>query len=189
MALADMQAALARLFTEAEARADFARDAKAAARGWGLDKTEADRLASLAPGAVDRFAGSLRAKRALDAGKLLPTTALALGPDFARKLRAHLAGPPRGAAGDALALVAELQAAPDFERPWIGDLARYEGGFIEARDKPFGLWLRAFRFPVVAIALGLLRGEVAPNPTLRRGWALWARAPGGRLVHRTWRLG
>jgi hypothetical protein len=188
MALAEVQAALARLATQPEARDAFARDPVSAGRALGLDDPDAHVFATLAPPELERFAASLRAKRALDARKYLPLTALALGPGFGPRLRAHLAGPPRDAREDALALVAELRAERDPSRPWLGDLARYEGATIVAGGSPYGLWLRRFRWPVLSIAAALARVETVPDRAPRAGLALWLRTPGGRLTHRTWRL-
>ena len=104
MALARVQVAMARLFTDAEARAAFARDLIAAGRALGLDEADAASLAELTPRALERFAESLRTKRVLDARKLLPLTALsALGdgfaPEDAGRVGRTAAGDRRGRAG------------------------------------------------------------------------------------------
>lgn len=184
MALAEVQTALARLLTDKEARAAFARDPQAMARALGLDEPEAQTLAGLAPPAIERFARSVEAKRALDARKLLPLTALALGNAFGPRLRAALPRPPRGAAEDALALVAALVSPSDASPPWIGDLARYEGAFLEIGRRRFGLLIRRFRYDVLAIAAALRRGEAVAGAARRTRLGLWARRPDGTLWHR-----
>ena len=193
MALSAVQAALARLFTDEAARADFLRDPQAAGRALGLDESDAETLARLAPRALRQFAGGLKAKSVLDARKRMPLTAQALGETFADHWRAAVAPLPPGAsrADEAQALAAriatlarEKQLAPE----WIGDLARYEAAFVEAAQRRFGMRARLFRFPVMRIAARLHGGAIescAPKMTL----GVWARWPGGRLFHRTWALG
>ena len=188
MALGEVQTALARLLTDTAARAMFARDPLSAGRSLGLDEADARSVAALPPHALDRYGASLKSKRALDARKLLPLTALALGDDFAPRLREVLPARPGGAVADAIALVSRLAADTAASPPWIGDLARYEAAFIAARRRPWGVQLRRFRYPVPSIAAALHRGVspsvVAPRPTL----GLWARAPGQALVHRCWAM-
>jgi hypothetical protein len=186
MALAQLQAALARLVTDAEARAAFARDSETAARALGLDAGDAGSLAALAPRALERFAGSLMAKRVLDARKLLPLTAMALADEFGPALRRTLTGPPVGAAADALGLVAALAREPRPLQPWIGDLARYEGAFVVAREWGFGIRVLCFRYPVALIGMALATGERNCAISPHGGVALWARLPGGVLIHRAW---
>ena len=110
MALGEVQTALARLLTDTAARAMFARDPLSAGRSLGLDEADARSVAALPPHALDRYGASLKSKRALDARKLLPLTALALGDDFAPRLREVLPARPGGAVADAIALVSRLAA-------------------------------------------------------------------------------
>jgi len=189
MALGDVQTAMARLFTDEEARAAFARDPVVAVRELGLEAADAASLAALAPRAVNRFAGALQSKRVLDARKLLPLTARVLGDAFARRLREEVRGPPRGAVADALDLATLLSREETTSPAWIGDLARYEAAFVVAGRRPFTVQFHIFRYPVSTIAADLRRagsaGDVAPCASL----AFWARAPGGALMHRCWRVG
>src|ERR1700722_18045520 len=148
MALGDVQTALARLLTDTGARAMFARDPLSAGRALGLDEADARSVAALAPHALDRFGASLRSKRALDARKLLPLTALALGDALAPRLREALQARPGSAAADAIALVSRLSADTAASPPWIGDLARYEAAFIASRRGPWGVHLRPFPLPL-----------------------------------------
>ena len=186
MALGDVQTALARLLTDTAAHAMFARDPLSAGRALGLDETDARSVAALEPHALDRFRASLRSKRALDARKLLPLTALALGDAFGPRLLESLDARPGGAVADALALVSRLAGDTASSPLWIGDLARYEAAFIAARRRRWGIQLRVFRYTVPSIAAALHGGVspsvVAPRTTL----GLWARAPGQALVHRCW---
>jgi hypothetical protein len=193
MALSEVQAALARLFTDEAARADFLRDPQATSRALGLDARDAETLARLAPRALRQFAGSLKAKSALDARKRMPLTARALGEAFADHWRTAVAPLPAGAsrADEAHALAArvatlakEKQLAPE----WIGDLARYEAAFVEAAQRRFGMRLRLFRFPVTRIAARLYGGGAVDDCAARMTLGVWARWPGGRLFHRVWTL-
>jgi hypothetical protein len=183
MALAEVQAALAKLFTQTQARAAFARDSLAAGRALGLDEADAAALARLAPRALERYAASLTAKRRLDAAKLLPLTALALGDEFGPRSSEAFAEPPPGAVADALALVDRLASDPRAAPPWIGDLARYEGAFLRSRRPRCAIRVHRFHFPVLAIAGALRRGERIDAVPPRRCIGIWARMPGRALRH------
>ena len=165
MALSDVQAALALLFTDEAARADFLRDPQAAGRALGLD-----------------------------ARKRMPLTAQALGEAFADHWRAAVAPLPTGAsrADEAHALAARLATLSREKRlapEWIGDLACYEAAFVEAAQRRFGMRARLFRFPVLRIAARLHGGDAVDECAARATLAVWARWPGGRLFHRMWMLG
>jgi hypothetical protein len=191
MALREVQAALARLYTDDAARTAFSRDPLSAGRALGLDEGDAATLARLAPQAIRQFAGSLKAKRILDARKAMPLIAQTLGEAFAGHFRAAVAPLRQGAAREeeARALAARLATlarARAIAPAWIGDLARYEAAFVEAAKGRFAIRLRLFRYPVGRIAAQLYAaapgGEIAPRATL----GVWARRPGGRLFHRLW---
>ena len=85
MALAQVQAALARLYTDEAERAAFLADPQGAACALGLEADDAATLAAIAPQTLRRFADSLKAKSLLDARKMTPLTARALGDDFGRR--------------------------------------------------------------------------------------------------------
>jgi hypothetical protein len=193
MALAQVQAALARLYTDEAERAAFLADPQGAACALGLEADDAATLAAIAPQTLRRFANSLKAKSLLDARKMTPLTARVLDGAFAGHFAAAAAGlgPGAGRVEQAAALAGRLSGlagaraiAPD----WVGDLARYEAAFVEAAHARRGARLRLFRYPVGAIA-GALHGgaedaEFGPKATV----ALWARLPGGRLFHHAWPL-
>jgi hypothetical protein len=186
MGLADVQAALARLFTDADLRNHFFNDPIATGRTLGLEEVEAASLASLARVDVDRFAATLRRKRVDDARKFLPVTAQALGPSFAPLLLASISDslPSARHRDDARALVAHL-TRPEVNPPWAGDLARYELAFHEAHALKFGLIVHRFRFPVgrllAATHLGTSIDDIRPRATL----GFWLRVPWRRgVVHR-----
>ena len=192
MALADVQAMLARLFTDAPFRASFFSDPVAVGRSNGLDAAEAQTLAALSRDEVDGFAGTLRRKRADDVCKVLPLTARALGGAFRDHILPATAGAPRPGRhrDDARALVAHLDRmarSGELTPPWAADLARYEITFGDALRRRAGLLVRRFRFPVARLATAILRGEATADIRPRTTVGVWARWPGRRGVfHRIW---
>ena len=188
MALGTVQAALARLFTDEAAREAFIKDPHGAARAFGLDKNEAATFAELAPQAIERFARSLGGKRILDARKMTPLTAQALGAAFAEHFRAATANlaPGAGRVAETWALARRLGAIGGADAPWIGDLARYEAAFVEAAHRRFGVRLLQFRFPVALIAAKLQARLAVDDSEPKTTLAVWLRMPAGRLLHRVW---
>jgi hypothetical protein len=191
MALGEVQAALARLFVDDAARANFFKDPLSAGRTLGLDEDDAARLTKIAPQAIRQFARSLRGKRMLDLRKAAPLTAEALGQSFAHHFRAAATPLREGATQveEAYALAARLaeltKTDPALPR-WIGDLARFEAAFLKAAARPFVLRVMAFRYPVASIAAALRRGALVGDPARRTTFGVWARRRGGRLFHLTW---
>lgn len=185
MALAQTQALLARIFTDAGARRDFFADPRATGAVFGLSEAEAETLATIDAREVEAFARSLLGKRALDVRKALPLTVKALGEKFDPLLNEAIDGPPAPERhrADAAAL-AHLFASRRMDPPWIGDLARYEAAFIAAARPGATFILRGFAYPVNDIARQLLAGA-RPDVAPRRRFGLWLRAPGGRLF---WRM-
>jgi hypothetical protein len=192
MALADVQAVLARLFTEAPFRASFFEDPLAVGHASGLDPAEAQALAELSRSEVDGFAATLRRKRLADVRRVLPLTARALGAafgDLARSAVASAARPGRHH-DDARAIVDRLRGLArsyQLEPPWAADLARYEATFGVAQRRRACLLVRRFRFPVAALAVAILGGapmaDVKPCMTV----GIWVRWPGRRGdFHRVW---
>jgi hypothetical protein len=192
MALADVQAMLARLFTDAPFRAAFFADPIAVGRSNGLDAAEAQTLAALSRDEVCGFAGTLRRKRADDVRKVLPLTARALGGAFRDHILPATAGAPRPGRhrDDARALVAHLgrmARSGELEPPWAADLARYEMTFGDALHRRGGLLVRRFRFPVARLASAVGRGEAMADVKPRTTVGVWVRWPGRRGVfHRIW---
>lgn len=192
MALAQLQAALARLFTDANLVEAFCREPRATAQRLGLRAKDAEIFAALDAAAVRNFVGALTRKRILDARKTLPLTYRALGSEFDTLLAAEIAGPPKPERGRAdAALFADrlgARAAHGAATPaWIGDLARYEAAFLAFEQPGRGVAIRSFRFPLKILIGALLSderpGEVAP----RRSFGLWLRlAKSSGLVHWLW---
>jgi hypothetical protein len=192
MGLKEVQAALARLFTDAAARDEFFNDPKSGAAALGLNDNDARALAEIAPKALARFAGSLKSKQILDARKRMPLVAQTLGARFADHWRAATesanAKRPVEEARAVAERLAKLAAQGAIEPRWIGDLARYEAAFVEASGRRFGVRIRWFDYPVAALAASLRAGDGRESLAPRRTLAVWARAPGGRLFHRAWPL-
>jgi hypothetical protein len=192
MALADVQAVLARLFTDPPFRASFFDDPVAVGRASGLHAAEARTLSELSRSEVDGFAATLRRKRVADLRSVLPLTARALGAAFGDLERAAVAGGARPGRhhDDARAIVdrlRDLARSDQLELPWAADLARYEATFGVARRRRACLRVRRFRFPVAALAAAILCGaamaDVKPCMTV----GIWVRWPGRRgIFHRVW---
>ena len=192
MGLAQVQAALARLFTDAGLRARFFADPIEVGRGLGLDQSETSDLASLSTGHVADFAATLRRKRVDDLRKLLPLTALALGDSFAGRASDAIQGPnpPRRSLDDAQSLVDHLARLPSPDPPWAPDLASYERSFRLAERMRLGIRVRLFRFPVGRLAVAIHRGDPIPPASTRFRLGVWARLPGRRgVIHRLLALG
>ncbi len=188
MALAEVQKALARLFTDKAAREAFLADPQSAAATLGLDKADATLLSTMAPQELRRFSASLASKRALDARKWTPLVAAALGARFGPLFAAvpgSGADPARQAEAFAVHL-SMLAKQRKIEPPWIGDLARYEAACVTAGRPRLAFRVRLFCYPVGLIAVAVARG--APVSEARPGLTcgLWLRRPGGRLWSRLW---
>ncbi len=192
MALADVQAILARLFTDTAFRASFFWDPVTVGRALGLEAGEANALAELSRDEVEQFAAIIRRKRADDVRKVLPLTACALGGAFDRHVLATIVGAVRPGRhrDDARALVdrlSRLARSNELEPPWTADLARYEVTFGEALHRSACLLVRRFRFPVARLAAatrhGAPTGDIKPRMTI----AIWLRVPGTQgIFHRIW---
>lgn len=194
MALAEVQAALARLFTDAALRdAFFADDPEAAARRCGLDKADARALARLSRPDVERFAATLLRKRVAGVRAALPLTARALGPAaFATLAAPVLTGPARPGRhrDDARAVaqhLADLMRSQGVTPSWAADLARWEAAAGDAGRRRCCLVCRRFRYPVADLAAAILSGAVPVAVTPRTTVSVFVRWPGQRgPLHRSW---
>jgi hypothetical protein len=192
MALAHVQAILARLFTDTAFRASFFHDPVTVGRALGLEAAEANALTELSRNEVEQFAAIIRRKRADDARKVLPLTARALGGAFDRHVLATIVGAVRPGRhrDDARALVdllGRLARSNELEPPWTADLARYEATFGEALHRSACLLVRRFRFPVARLAAAIHRGAPTGGIKPRMTIGIWLRVPGRRgIFHRIW---
>ncbi len=187
MGLKETQALLAHLFTDAPLRRAFFDTPEKVAARFGLSGEEAAQLAALDRDEVDAFARSLFGKRALDARKAMPLTARVLGETFNAVLYDVLSAERKQPGGDCAMLterLTEMSARGGLHPPWLADLARFELACLDAA-RP-GLHVRRFRHDVEAIANRPpdANMEIAPCATI----GVWARAKGGRLRWRLYRL-
>jgi hypothetical protein len=186
MALAAVQQALARLYTDRDARERFWEDRAAAGAEWGLTPEEIEQLTTLSRAEVDRFAGGLRAKRRNEVAKLLPRTADTLGPRlralFAEYADASLPSGPGKHREDAMrfaAWLAEHMATNAPGRQSIVDLASYEAACLTAFTSGRRIQIRFYRTALRELLTGALGSTaVRSQPTI----ALWLRLPrNGRM--------
>lgn len=189
MALAEVQRALARLYTDEATRERFLADPAAAGEALGLSDVEAALLARLPADGLRYFAASLRRKRLGEVVKLLPLGHQALGPRFAALFWRYAdTSIPTGTAKhrqDALAFAAFVERAAHgeaLEPPWAADLLRYEAAWLACGEAAGRALVRRFRYPPARLAHAVATG--APPPPPRPTLAVWARlGPGSR-----WRL-
>jgi hypothetical protein len=186
MGLAEVQAALARLYIDPALRDRFFADPAAVGGELGLGADEACDLAGISRRQVEQFADSLRRKRRDQVRRVIPIAARALGDRFAGLFERYTAeSEPRGSKADlddAVGFVEALGRWTDEDRPpWVVDVARYELAWRQAARAGCRPVVRSFRFPVSRLATG--RGAtkpVVPRPTL----AIWWRpTPRGRIRH------
>jgi len=138
MGLAQIQAAQARLYTNAADRAAFYDKPQSFKIPWGLDDGDIDRLLAIPRSQIEAFAVSLIAKRRGEVAKMLPLTRKALGGHFADIFRQYAerftpAGIHRHR-DDALAFARSLHSrCGHADIPlWVRDIARYEAARIAA---------------------------------------------------------
>jgi hypothetical protein len=186
MGLAEIQAALARLYVDAALRERFLADPEDLGAEFGLGADEIRVLAGVSPRQVEQFAGSLRRKRRSQVRGFLPIATRALGDRYGALFERYVAEAPlRGSTADiddAIGFVEALGRWGVDDRPlWVVDLARYELAWSRAARAGRRPVVRVFRYPVGRlIRERRLAGPVAPRPTL----AIWWRwTPRGRIRH------
>jgi hypothetical protein len=92
--LADLQRALAQLYTREDARAFFRTDPAAFAWSFTLDAADREQLARVGETRLHAYVDSLDRKRANAAARLLPRASSALGPAFRRAFLRFARGTP-----------------------------------------------------------------------------------------------
>jgi hypothetical protein len=185
MALAEVQGALARLYTDAALPARYFADPVAVAPELGLSPEEARQLGALSAHRVEFFADTLRRKRLGEVRALLPRTHRLLGRAFVALFWQFAPTyVPRGIhkhRDDALAFVRFLEQAAraDGVTPaWALDLARYEAAWLQVAEPARRWTLRRFRYPVATAARALARGANPPSLCQQRTIGLWVRLSG-----------
>jgi hypothetical protein len=188
MGLAELQHALARLYTNTALRERFFADPVGVARELGFADEEARQLVAISPQRVETFARALHTKRLLQVSKLLPLTNRVLGQRFAAAFRVFAdTSVPTGTKkhlGDASAFAAHVERMLRRERgqpPWVLDLLRYEKARIKAADPRRHLVVCVFRHDISRLVRSLARKEeAAVHP--RRCAAVWARVRRGQPI-------
>lgn len=188
MGLAQTQALLARLLTDAALRERFLLDPLAVGREWGLTPGEAGELAAVSQRQLNDAARALLFKRLREVEKLLPLARRALGGDFGDLfLRYAETGAPVGAKrhrADAVAFARHLDALSRAGRDvpaWAAEITRCEAAGLEMGD-PARRWRGAwFRYDLERLSRDLMAGK-PPAPRIRPMLAVWLRpSRGGRV--------
>ena len=184
MSLRDIQALLARLYTNEALREAFFADPAAFQAQHHLSDELLHYLQAIAQDDLRFFAQSLRRKRLHAIRQLLPASSRALHASledlFTRFSAAFTPQGTRKHHQDALAFSRALlapQAAllPPDAPPWLPDLLRYEAALLKAHDPSSRFLLRRFRYPVHTLAHALLHKIPIPTPTKRFYLFLWYR--------------
>ena len=176
MGLAEVQAALARLYVDPALRDRFFADPAAIGADLGLDAEEAMGLARIPRRQVEQFADSLRHKRRDQVRRVVPIAARAIGGDRFAELFERYAteSAPRGSKADLDDAAGFVEAigrwATQVEALWTVDLARYELAWRQAARAGRAPMGRIFRFPVARLATGRQPEPVAPRATLALWW-------------------
>jgi hypothetical protein len=186
MGLAEIQAALARLYVDRALRQQFFERPDEIGAAFGLRRDEAESLARTPRAQVERYAASLLRKRRAQVRRLIPLAARAIGDTAFERLFESYAvqAPPRGSKADladGAGFLAAIQSrATDIEPPWAADLAQYELAWLQAQRSGCIPILRIFCYPV-----GLLLAGRAGSPVGRRfTLAIWWRPrPHFRVSH------
>lgn len=186
MRLAQLQALVARLCTDAETLRAFEQDPAGVALSLGLDPRAAQELADMPGDPLRLFARSLQVKRQNDVAKCLPFTQRALSSRFALLFRRYAAarqpaaeGPQLDDAAGFARYLARLCARREIALPWIGDLATYEAAGLRASVTAARLLIRRFRYPVHRLAEDSARGlTLDPSRAAQFTVVIWARLPG-----------
>ena len=190
MELANVQAFLARLYTDAALRERFYDDPQQMGEASGLSAEDAQQLAQLSVAQVDFFVNSLKRKRLNEVHRLLPMSCDALGDKYARLFLRHVEHfIPEGTGKhryDAISFAAfvEETAPADGIQPWVVQLARYEAAWLAA-TRPTQRWtIRWFRYSIPEILMRLQRQDELESLRLRPSIGLWVRVSRhARLQH------
>ena len=135
MGLGEVQAALARLYTEPAIRDMLENDPEALQRECGLTDEDLEHLTHLSASELEFFATSLRSKRRGEVAKLLPGTAAALGGQyrlmFNRYSDRFLPSGEQKHLEDALHFAEYLGLVDVPGKPWVASIVAYECAWLE----------------------------------------------------------
>jgi hypothetical protein len=159
VALADLQRALATLYTDEASRERFRRDPRAFANRFGLSDAEFGQIRAIGEARIHAYADTLDRKRAAEAARLLPLSARLRGPEFRAAFLAHarvtrLGTGPGRYRDDALAFA---------RRPPVHPLTAFEAAQLRG-----GAWLALVGcdLPATLASLGDAPPRVVPGLTL-----------------------
>jgi hypothetical protein len=163
--LAELQNALAQLYTREDARASFAADPAAFAERFGLGPSDRARLAAIGQTRLHAYADSLDRKRASEAARLLPLSARALSGAFRQAAlryarRVPLADGRSRYCTDAIAFARHVIRSNGAA---IGaarcSLLAFEADSLAATSRVPGLRLAAYPYDPFELARALARGD------------------------------
>jgi hypothetical protein len=188
MGLAQVQALLAQLYTDAALQERFEADPRGVAAAFGLTAEEGAQLTQLSKEQVSFFARSLLSKRLNGVAKLLPLTRGTLGERFGKLFEqyadTYLPRGPRRHHDDALAFatfVEKMARRQDIGPRWALDLVRYEAARLETMRPTHWCSVRRFRHPVQRLANPAKQMD-SLDPPRQITLAIWFRlSPRGRL--------
>lgn len=180
MGLAQFQAALALLYTDSDFRTRL-RDGATGVLELDLTSEEYTQIVTLATrdSRVDRFAGSLIAKRRAEMAKLLPVSAQLAGERFVEAFGEYAAASglngPNKHARDAVRFGRWLARAGIINEPWAREVARFEADRVEVWLNRPVLRARLYRYPVVRLAAQIINSEMPAEREAKQTGVLWYR--------------
>ena len=174
MSLLDVQNFLARIYTDANLRREFADAPEQIGGENNLTENEIAELVTILPDEIDFFADSLFWKRLREVEKLLPLTRKVFGADFETHFREFANGfTPESIKKhleDAVEFVGFLQKR---ETDWKRDAAKFESAKLEFYARGKGLVVRIFDYDVKEISRRI--HESPMNFKRRKTFVVWLR--------------
>lgn len=171
MGLAEIQSALAKLYTDSELRVRFLEDSANVCRELGLKSEDAEHLSKISHDELGFFSDSLIWKRIGEAEKLLPLINKALGEKFRKEFQSFAStyNPTevKKHLEDAIAFCDYLEKK--IEIKWIADLIRFEKARLQFGAFNRRLIVRRFLYEV------LNDNGIAETPIKKKWIGIWFR--------------
>jgi hypothetical protein len=189
MGLAEVQVALARLYTDAAWREQFFAGPLRVGCAAGLTPEEATQLARMRAADVNFFALTLHSKRLHEIHKLLPLSRRALGPGCDDSFRAYAEtyqpDGPKKHRDDALMFARYLAANLPPDAPaYAPDVLRYETTQLLAGQPARFFRVCRFRYALKPLLHSLAMPDASPQAIPGRHLAVWLRlTPNAPLRH------
>lgn len=182
MGLAEIQRALANLYTDERLREHFVRDSLSVGRELGLSEDEAQQIAKIPLSQLSFFSNSLVSKRFGEVVKLMPLTQKVLGKSFDNAFRkfAQDFNPNdiKKHLNDAVTFAKYLESnyqkhinGPD----WILDLIRFERARLIFSGSGKRILIKRFRFDIRTLIERLDKGEIPEQVEKTRLSGIWWR--------------